>query len=85
MCARSQGDPLGDRGEQTMIDVREQYLVDETGNKRAVVVPIDIWHRIQEDMEELDEIRAYDEVKSHPSDAVPFEQAVSEIEDGSLD
>ena len=68
-----------------MIDVHEQYLVDEAGNKKAVVIPLHVWRRIQADMEELDDIRAYDEAKSRPSDAVPFEQAVAEIEQGSPD
>jgi hypothetical protein len=68
-----------------MIEVQEQYLVDETGNRKAVVIPLDVWHRIQADMEELDDIRAYDTAKARPSAAIPFEQAVSEIEQGSAD
>ncbi len=33
-------------------------------------------------LEELDDIRAYDEAKSGPSEPVGFEQAVSEIREG---
>ncbi|MDW7712506.1 MAG: hypothetical protein SCH98_18740 [Deferrisomatales bacterium] len=66
-----------------MIDVQEQYLVDEAGIRKAVVIPLEAWRRIQEDMEELDDIRAYDEAKARPSDPIPFEQAVEEIEKAS--
>ena len=68
-----------------MIDLHEQYLVDETGAKKAVVISLEVWRGVLAKMEELDDIRAYDAAKSHPSDAVPFEQAVAEIERGSPD
>jgi hypothetical protein len=35
-------------------------------------------------LEELDDIRAYDEAKRHPSETVPFEQAVLEIREGKV-
>ncbi len=63
----------------------EKYLVDEAGNRKAVVVPISEWKKIVEALEELHDIRAYDEAKSQPSDVIPFEQAVSEIRQGELE
>jgi hypothetical protein len=66
------------RGE-TMIRFDEQYLVDEKGNRKAVVLPISSWQQILEALEELDDIRPYDEAKREPSDPIPFEQAISEI------
>lgn len=66
-----------------MIGFHGQYLVDEEGNRRAVVVPISDWQRIVEALEELDDIRAYDEAKQEPSDTIPFEQAVTEINEGN--
>jgi len=65
-----------------MITVHEQYLIDEQGNKKSVVLPVSEWQQILEALEELDDIRAYDEAKRYPSDAVPFEQAVLEIAEG---
>ncbi len=58
----------------------EQYLVDEAGKRTAVLVPVEEWERIQAALEDLADIRAYDEAKRHPSDPVPFEQAMAEIE-----
>jgi hypothetical protein len=62
-----------------MIRFHEQYLVDEEGTRKAVVVPISTWKQILEALEEFDDIRAYDEAKRGPSELIPFEQAVSEI------
>ena len=65
-----------------MITTHEEYIVDENGKKKAVVIPVAEWKRIQEDMEELDDIRAYDEAKSEPSEPVPFDRAVEQIRKG---
>ena len=65
-----------------MITTHEEYLVDENGKKKAVVIPVGEWKRIQEEMGELDDIRFYDEVKSEPSDPVPFGSVVEQIRQG---
>lgn len=54
-----------------MIIVHEEYLVDEAGNRKAVVLPLTAWRKIKEELEELDDIRAYDEVKAQPSEPIP--------------
>lgn len=66
-----------------MIGFDWQYLVDKDGNRKAVVVPISYWEQIVEALEELDDIRAYDAAKRETSEAIPFEQAVSEIDKGN--
>jgi hypothetical protein len=58
----------------------ERYVVDEAGRRTAVLVPLHEWERIQAALEELADVRAYDEAKRHPSDQVSFEQAMAEIE-----
>lgn len=68
-----------------MIALHEDYVVDEQGNKKAVVVPMAEWHQILEALEELDDVRAYDEAKRYPSEAVSFEQAVLEIREGEAE
>jgi hypothetical protein len=68
-----------------MITVHEEYLVDEAGNRKAVVLPLAVWQQIKEELEELDDIRAYDEAKAQPSEPVPFEDAMREIHEGRLD
>ena len=66
-----------------MINVHPECIVDENLNRKSVVLPYSEWENIAEEMEELDDIRAYDQAKNETEDeVVPFEQAVKEIEDG---
>ena len=66
-----------------MINVHPEYIVDENLNRKSVVLPYSEWENIVEEMEELDDIRAYDKAKNETEyEDVPFEQAVKEIEDG---
>lgn len=68
-----------------MIKVHPEYIVDENLNRKSVVLPYAEWKIIVEEMEELSDIRAYDRAKNETEDeAVPFEQAVKEIENGKV-
>lgn len=62
-----------------MQKIHEKYLTDESRSKKAVVVPISEWQQIKEDLEELDDIRAYDKAKSKPSEPVLFDKAIKKI------
>ncbi len=68
-----------------MIQLHEEYVVDEAGNRKAVLIPISEWNQLIELLEELEDIRAYDEAKKHPSKPIPFEQAVAQIREGLSD
>ena len=63
-----------------MIKTHQEYLTDDQGKRRAVVISMDEWERIQEEMEELEDIRAYDAAKMEPSDPIPFQVAIAEIQ-----
>jgi len=63
-----------------MINIKERYLVDDDGNRVGVVLNIKDYHRLLQELEELDSIRAYDVAKASGDKAIPFEQAVAEIE-----
>ncbi|MFH1672121.1 MAG: hypothetical protein ABIF87_01645 [Pseudomonadota bacterium] len=65
-----------------MLTIHKDYVIDGNGNKKAVLVPLSEWEQILEALEELDDIRTYDEVKSQASDPVPFDQAVEELKRG---
>jgi len=68
-----------------MIAVHEGYRVDAAGIRRAIVLPLAVWREIQAELEELDDIRAYDAAKAAPSEPLPFEQAMREIQAGGRD
>jgi hypothetical protein len=67
-----------------MIEVHPEFVVDEHQNRKAVLLPYDEWQKIVEAMEELDDIRAYDEAKGFPSVPLPFDDAVTEIREGKV-
>lgn len=58
-----------------------QY-VDENQHPKAVILPVAEWEQIVEELDELDDIRAYDEAKAGPQDAVAFDEAVRDLEEG---
>ncbi|MDM8565864.1 hypothetical protein QUF74_09450 [Candidatus Halobeggiatoa sp. HSG11] len=63
-----------------MIQIHPEYIFDKELRKKAVIIPSLEWDIIVSEMEELDDIRAYDAAKEEES--IPFEQAVDEIKSG---
>ena len=63
-----------------MLPIKEQYITDENGQRVSVVLEIGAYQKLLEELEELEAIRAYDQAKSRDDEAIPFEQAVEEIE-----
>lgn len=43
--------------------IHPQYITDNDGNKTAVVLPINEFEQILDELEELDDVRLYDEAK----------------------
>jgi PHD/YefM family antitoxin component YafN of YafNO toxin-antitoxin module len=62
-----------------MLTVHPEIVIDRKRKPRAVLLPYSEWSRLLADMEELDDIRAYDRAKARGDAAVPFEQAVREL------
>jgi PHD/YefM family antitoxin component YafN of YafNO toxin-antitoxin module len=62
------------------VDLKERYVVDQTGNRVAVLIDIEEYHRILEALEELESINAYDEAKASNDEIISFDQAVDEME-----
>ena len=65
------------------VDLKERYVVDQTGNRVAVLIDIEEYQRILEALEELESINAYDEAKAANDEIISFDQAVNEIESQS--
>ncbi|MDP2935305.1 MAG: hypothetical protein Q8O86_02320 [Dehalococcoidia bacterium] len=63
-----------------MIRIKERYVVDEKGNRVAVLLDLEEYQLLLEELEELESIRAYDEAKASGEKAIPLEQAIKEIE-----
>ncbi len=63
-----------------MSQFNEKYLVDDTGERVGVLLDIDQFQRILEELEELESVRAYDAAKAAQDESVPLDQAIKEIE-----
>ena len=57
-----------------------QFLTNEKGEKIAVVLSIEEYEKILEELEDLEDIRAYDEAKASGETPVPFSEAIERIE-----
>lgn len=62
-----------------MTALQEEYLTDRDGNRVKVVLGIQKFQQMMEELEESNDIRAYDAAKASGGETVPFEQAISEI------
>lgn len=58
--------------------MKTQFITDEKGNKISIVIPLEEYNRMVEDLEELDDIRLFDEVKARNEKSIPFEQYLNQ-------
>jgi hypothetical protein len=58
----------------------ERFLVDDRGNRVAVVLDVAEYERLLAQVEELEAIRAYDTAKAAGDTAIPLEDALRDIE-----
>lgn len=63
-----------------MGQVKERFVVDDQGNRVAVMLDMADYRKILEELEELESLRAYDAAKSGGQESLPFDDAVAEIE-----
>ncbi len=63
-----------------MNTIKEQFVIDGSGNKTAVLLEVKRYVELLEAQEELESIRAYDDAKASDDELIPFAQAVKEIE-----
>jgi PHD/YefM family antitoxin component YafN of YafNO toxin-antitoxin module len=65
-----------------------RYIVDENGKYVSVILPIEEYERLIEALEDLEDVRLYDEAKTAlqrgESEVVPLEQAMREIREGRV-
>ena len=60
--------------------LRQQFIEDSQGHKIAVLLPIDEYNSMLEQLEEIKDIKAFDAAKTSDDEIIPFDQAVKEIE-----
>jgi PHD/YefM family antitoxin component YafN of YafNO toxin-antitoxin module len=57
-----------------------QFVVNERGEKIAVVISIEEYEKLLEQLEDLDAIRDYEGAKASGEIPVPFDEAIARIE-----
>jgi prevent-host-death family protein len=62
------------------VSKERQFVVNERGEKVAVVISIEEYEKILEELEDLDAIREYEEAKASGETPVPFDEAIARIE-----
>lgn len=58
-----------------------QYLTDVRGKKKAVVIPIKMYEKILDKLDELEDIRLYNEAKKNEESYIPIDEAFKIIEE----
>jgi hypothetical protein len=64
-----------------MINTREQFVVDENGRRTAVLLELERYQGLIDAEEELESIKMFDQAKASGDEAIPFSQAIREIEE----
>ncbi|MCX6156020.1 MAG: hypothetical protein NT007_17875 [Candidatus Kapabacteria bacterium] len=62
-----------------MISVTEKYIVDSLGKPIEVVLPYDYYQKLLFELEETDELKAFDAAKARDEEFIPFSKAMEEI------
>ncbi len=60
--------------------MKNQYITDIKGRKISIILPIREYEKMMEQLEELEDIKAYDEATKFDEEAVPANQVFGEIE-----
>lgn len=65
-----------------------RYIVDENGKRVSVVLPIDEYEKMVEELEDAEDVRLYDDSKTAQEkgdfEVVPLDQAMREIREGKV-
>lgn len=58
--------------------MKTQFITDEKGTKISIVIPMEEYNKILEDLEELNDIRLFDEVKARNEKSMPLEEYINQ-------
>ena len=67
-----------------MISIDPKVSKDANGKTKSVTLTAKDWDQVLDELEELEDIRAFDEAIADDSPSIPFEEALAEIEKNKL-
>ncbi len=62
------------------MELKEQYVIDDQGNRIGVLLGIEEYQKLLEASEELEAIQAYDRAMAANEEEISFEAVISDIE-----
>ena len=68
------------RWRELLATLEKQWIVDRDGNRTGVILSIEAYEAMLDDLEMQDDVRAYDEAKAEGGPTIPWEQVKQEIE-----
>jgi hypothetical protein len=63
-----------------MLTINPKYITDQVGNKISVVLPMKEFETIMEMLEDLEDVRLYDQVKNSEDPSIPIDEAFEMID-----
>lgn len=63
-----------------MVSIKPQYITDAKGNKLSVILTIEEFDAIMEQIAELEDIMLYEQAKKNDDASIPIEEAFQIIE-----
>ena len=63
-----------------MRKIHERFVTDSSGRRTAVLLDMEEYEKLLQELEELESLRVYDAAKSSGDEAIPLHQALAEIE-----
>jgi len=67
------------------LDIHPQFITDSAGEEVGVFLPISEYQQILEELEDYEDIKAFDEAENKSDkEFVPYRQAIEEIKRASL-
>jgi len=62
------------------LDLKPQFITNAGGQRVGVILEMDIYLKVVEALEDLVDQAYFEEAMAQPNEAIPFDQAVAEIE-----
>ena len=64
-----------------MRKIHERFVTDSAGKRTAVLLDMEEYEKLLQELEELESLKAYDAAKSSGDEVIPLDQALAEIDE----
>ena len=64
-----------------MRKIHERFVTDSAGRRTGVLLDMEDYEKLLQELEELESLKAYDAAKASGDEAIPLDQALAEIEE----